>query len=331
MMLETIPSSVAEPLLLCGDCAELLQRIPDNSVDAIVIDPPYLYLDTKQKNSSFDIPFDEEKVFSSYKRILKPTGFLLFFGRGTSFYRWNTKVAEKGFVFKEEIVWNKVKPSSPFLPIMRRHELCAMWGASKKSKIRKATIPYTERLGDLSIERAVKKLTSDISKLKANMSNVEFLDDVKLWLEKGIITNRRITPAILAPSRYSDEPISSQANRVFRTMHSGCRDGDVMTCTLEEERNFSNEIEAIPDYIEAVNYGITYHPTQKPTRLLERLINIVTDEGALVLDSFMGSGTTGIACKNINRRFIGMELDERYFDIAKIRITEHKKQTTSLL
>lgn len=62
------------------------------------------------------------------------------------------------------------------------------------------------------------------------------------------------------------------------------------------------------------------HPTQKPVALFEYLIKTYTNEGDTVLDNCMGSGTTGVACKNLNREFIGMELDEGYFDIAKERI-----------
>lgn len=62
------------------------------------------------------------------------------------------------------------------------------------------------------------------------------------------------------------------------------------------------------------------HPTQKPVALMEYLIKTYTDEGDLVLDNCMGSGTTGVACRNLNRNFIGMEMNEEYFNIAKKRI-----------
>jgi site-specific DNA-methyltransferase (adenine-specific) len=62
------------------------------------------------------------------------------------------------------------------------------------------------------------------------------------------------------------------------------------------------------------------HPTQKPVNLMEYLVKTYTNEGDLVLDFTMGSGTTGVACKNTNRNFIGIELDEKYFEIAKERI-----------
>ena len=65
------------------------------------------------------------------------------------------------------------------------------------------------------------------------------------------------------------------------------------------------------------------HPTQKPVALMEYLIKTYTNEGETVLDFTMGSGTTGVACKNLNRSFIGIELDPRFFKIAEKRINEN--------
>lgn len=69
-----------------------------------------------------------------------------------------------------------------------------------------------------------------------------------------------------------------------------------------------------------------YHPTQKPVPLLEYLIRTYTNEGDIVLDNCMGSGSTGVACVNTNRDFIGIELDEKYFKIAKERIEKIEKE-----
>lgn len=66
------------------------------------------------------------------------------------------------------------------------------------------------------------------------------------------------------------------------------------------------------------------HPTQKPVALMEYLIRTYTKPGELVLDNCMGSGTTGVACLNTGRRFIGIEMDEGYFKIAKYRIENHQ-------
>ena len=68
------------------------------------------------------------------------------------------------------------------------------------------------------------------------------------------------------------------------------------------------------------------HPSQKPVELLEYLIKTYTDEGQTVLDFTMGSGSTGVACANTGRDFIGIELDEGYFDIAQKRISDAESQ-----
>ena len=68
------------------------------------------------------------------------------------------------------------------------------------------------------------------------------------------------------------------------------------------------------------------HPTQKPVSLLEYLVKTYTNENDIVLDNCMGSGTTGVACINTNRKFIGIEKEEKYFNIAKERIEKAEKE-----
>lgn len=72
----------------------------------------------------------------------------------------------------------------------------------------------------------------------------------------------------------------------------------------------------------AESEGKSQHPTQKPVALMEYLVRTYTNEGNAVLDNCMGSGTTGVACANIGRKFIGIERDDTYFDIAKSRIEQ---------
>ena len=68
--------------------------------------------------------------------------------------------------------------------------------------------------------------------------------------------------------------------------------------------------------------GNKKHPTEKPVELLKLLIENSSNEGDIVMDCFMGSGSTGIACINTNRKFIGIEIDKKYYDIAIERIQE---------
>ena len=86
---------------------------------------------------------------------------------------------------------------------------------------------------------------------------------------------------------------------------------------VQEYTNYPTQL------LEFSNEGKTVHPTQKPVALLEYLIKTYTNEGDIVLDNTMGSGSTGVACVNTNRMFVGMEKDEKYFNIAKERIENY--------
>ena len=68
----------------------------------------------------------------------------------------------------------------------------------------------------------------------------------------------------------------------------------------------------------------SFHPTQKPVSLIEYLIKTYTNEGDVILDNCIGSGTTAIAAMNLNRNYIGFEIEKKYYDIAVNRIKEHK-------
>ena len=93
------------------------------------------------------------------------------------------------------------------------------------------------------------------------------------------------------------------------------------------KKRFIQDLTNYPTQIlEFSSEGKTVHPTQKPVALMEYLIRTYTNEGETVMDNCMGSGTTGVACVNTGRNFIGMELDKNYFNIAKQRIEEAQKQ-----
>lgn len=81
------------------------------------------------------------------------------------------------------------------------------------------------------------------------------------------------------------------------------------------------------DVLEIPSEGRTVHPTQKPVALMEYLIRTYTNEGETVLDFTMGSGTTGVACMNTGRNFVGIERDEGYFNVAEERIRDAKQKT----
>ena len=119
--------------------------------------------------------------------------------------------------------------------------------------------------------------------------------------------------------------------------------GKPYTCIAGKEKfNLLNKSNVTEKGYETVNNGTRFpksiikfnrdknkqHPTQKPVALMEYLIKTYTNEGETILDFTMGSGTTGVACVNTNRKFIGIEMDDKYFEIAKKRINDAQEQMT---
>lgn len=98
-----------------------------------------------------------------------------------------------------------------------------------------------------------------------------------------------------------------------------------MIKTIIQKKRYPKNIIKYSKYNKECNQLNRVHPTQKPVEILEYLIKTYTNEGDLVLDFTMGSGSTGVACLNTNRKFIGIELNEKYFNIAKNRMEELDK------
>lgn len=113
------------------------------------------------------------------------------------------------------------------------------------------------------------------------------------------------------PQKNKGKPYKAKSGNMTTTNY-GKFDGNYLT--------ENNDGLRYPTDIIKFNKECGLHPTQKPVALLEYLINTYTNEGETVLDNCMGSGSTGVACLNTNRKFIGMEIDETYFQIAKERI-----------
>ena len=136
-------------------------------------------------------------------------------------------------------------------------------------------------------------------------------DNMKYYPQNLIAVNRKITER----KRINDEHVFERRSRVGKQYTQQYTNYPINIL------KYSREPKSI-------------HPTQKPVALLEYLIKTYTNEGDVVLDNCMGSGSTGVACVNTGREFIGIELDENYYNIAKNRIsqalndglTEHKLQ-----
>jgi len=112
---------------------------------------------------------------------------------------------------------------------------------------------------------------------------------------------------------YNPQGLQDYGKIVRRGNNGGC-------CGDSGKENFQAKTRYPRTIQKFKSEGKTVHPTQKPVALMEYLIKTYTNEGETVLDFTMGSGTTGVACQNLNRNFIGIEKDEKYFKIAKERI-----------
>lgn len=130
---------------------------------------------------------------------------------------------------------------------------------------------------------------------------------------KGRVTNGTRTPMKYNPQKTEGKPYKQMSGRVSENWKGGLK--NIITENKDGLRH--------PKTIQKFNRDKEgFHPTQKPVALLEYLIKTYTNEGDTVLDNCMGSGSTGVACLNTGRRFIGMELNDKYFEIAQKRIKE---------
>ena len=148
-----------------------------------------------------------------------------------------------------------------------------------------------------------------------NAPNVNFqpfrIHEFVFVFGKGRVTNGKRTPMKYFPQKNEGKPYCQKSGRMSENWKGGL--GTVVTDNKDGLRHPKTIQKFVRD-----KGGL--HPTQKPVALMEYLIKTYTNENDTVLDNCMGSGTTGVACINTNRNFIGIELDENYFNIAKQRI-----------
>jgi len=235
------PSS--RPLLMLGDCLEVMSKIPDGSVDMVCTDPPYGTTACKWDSV---IPF--EPMWAQLKRITKPNGAIVLMASQPF---TSALVMSNVSMFAYEWIWVKSKITGVLnakkMPV-RKHEQVLVFCDRKATKVYNA---------------------------------------------QGLVKKETVTYQGGQSENY------------------GARSTKPYT---QEFTNWPRDVLEIP------SEGNTVHPTQKPVALMEYLIRTYTNPGEVVLDFTMGSGTAGVACKNLSRRFIGIEQDPNYFQLAQQRI-----------
>ena len=142
---------------------------------------------------------------------------------------------------------------------------------------------------------------------QCNHMPMSVYETISVFGEFGLSKNAKIQPKYYPQGV---EEINKPKKAKTSTEHRVC----------DNNKDHVQKFKNYPRQIQHFKSERGLHPTQKPTELMEYLIKTYTDEGDIVLDFTMGSGTTGVACINTNRKFIGIELDEKYFNIAQERI-----------
>ena len=226
-----------------GDCLEIMQKIPDESIDMILCDLPYGRTQNKWDKK---IPFD--LLWKHYERIIKNNGAIVLFCQQP---------------FTSELIMSN--------PKMFRY--CWVWYKH-----------YTRGF------------------LNAKKQPLRVCEDIAVFYKKQC----QYFP-IKTKGKFRKKGNSNKSN--------GCY-GYYRKISYANDEYYPRNL---LDFA-GVNNTKLLHQTQKPVELLEYLIKTYTKEGETVLDNCMGSGSTGVACRNLNRDFIGIEKEAEFFTVAKERI-----------
>ena len=300
--------------LIKGDCLIESDKIESGSVDLILTDLPYgIMIRTGDTDTDiikmrdklkWDLAIDPKKVFDIANRILRKNGKMILFSQEP---------------YTTELVKNQIWE----LPFNYR----ATW---EKDNFANALgtkvnmVSFTEDVLTFS-----KTYENEINETQKYL-NYELIEsgkqkkDFYLKLSTDIIGHTFTKPNRYAfPTQKTYKEIQSIAKGYFlkpyeelKIINDNNKNKFASTFNLWEGKKYkSNILKYKKDYN-------GHHPTQKPVLLLEDLIKTFSNEGNLVVDLTMGSGSTGVACANTNRNFTGIEMDNNYFNIAKQRINE---------
>jgi len=344
-----------------GDCLELMNNIPNNSINLILCDLPY---GTTACSWDVIIPFD--KLWEQYNRIIKENGIIIL----TASQPFTSFVVTSNIdLFKHHWVWNKIRGVGHLLakkrPMMATEDiivfykdltqrkqqvssfrslreyfyklLCYMGetnkSIAKKLGHRKAehyfyVLPKKEvinRIGqradhcfrygstqwDLPTEEVYQELM--------NVFKIDKFIDFKTYTQlRGEYSKEenKFKEVTYNPQMRKREKPRKSINNGTTECYSG--DGKEFSGDILEEKYPINILE----FSKSSGKDLLFHPTQKPIKLFEYLIKTYSNKGDLVLDNCMGSGTTAIACVNTNRKFIGIEKEFKYIDIANKRLSQ---------
>lgn len=370
-----------------GDCLEVLRKLADSSVDAIVTDPPY-GLSFMGKRWDYDVP--DVEVWTECLRVLKPGGHLLAFAGTRTQHRMAVRIEDAGFEIRDMIAWlygsgfpkshngpwggTALKPALEPITVARKplsgtvanNVLEHGTGALNIDGCRVPAEPMEPNTGSGGMPRrhedeqrgpGIVSQPHALGRWPANVIHdgsseilAAFPDAPGQMADASRSTKPRNSQHIYGALRRGrgDEASANADNAgvVGFSMRPGMRRLDTGSaarffyCPKASRADRNEGTEGLPqrqggmvsntsgqhltrrDDYDPPQVG-NYHPTVKPTDLMAYLCRLVTPPGGLVLDPFMGSGSTGKACMREGFRFLGIEREAEYLAIARARI-EHE-------
>ncbi len=338
--------------IICGDCLEVMKDIPDKSIDLILTDPPYYKIMKKDyAGNKYDWDnswgsFEEylsfiESCFAEFKRIIKKNGSFYCFA-DDKIAAYIQVIGDKYFHLENNIVW--FKPNN--MPIKG-------WANFR------SYAPVTERLLFYSCE-VEKTGLQEIYEDKSCFADIKMYmrgERQKIMDACGFKTleefNQYIneitdTRSVVSRHYFADSQWIFPTDEIYKKLQTTGffqREYEELRREFEElKKKYDGLVEGYEslrrpftpkkNYTDVWEMPITGgkerlgHPTQKPIKLIERIINTSSRGGMIVFDPFLGSGTTAHACINTGRQYIGIEKDPGYFEIAKKRIRDAQAQKT---
>lgn len=300
--------------LLHGDCLELMKEIPNASVDLILTDLPYGIMKNAPSTwdadkMKWDTVIDPTEVHNLANRILRKNGKMVLFSQEPYTSRLiNGAIPNVPFSYR--MIWEKDMFANAL-------------GCNK------APVSYYEDILVFSKTHDLEGLHPLRQYFKAVMAYI----GLNLKQINQALGHRRAEHTFYVASTQFSLCTEETYNELIQVFGIDKMDDFISYEELMDvERKFSSVFNLwegnkyksnILKYTKDYN---GYHPTQKPIALLEDLIKTFSNEGDTVVDLTMGSGSTGVACQNTNRNFTGIELDDKYFEIAKRRISEARNK-----
>ena len=296
-----------------GDCLERMKEIPDGSVDMILTDPPYgtvkgARIDGWNGNKTdWDTVIEQKAMLEECNRILRKNGCLALFCQDPYTAQLMTK-PHNNIPFSYRYTWVKNHFANPLFakkaPLNYTEDVCVFfkqYETLSQHPLRDYGGAVFKHIG-LSMKSIFKIMGHRGADHFFRHHSMQFgLCTEKTYSELVELFDLHVQPWFLPYCELVkvDMDFKRTVKRTFNL--------------LNESKHKSNVLTYKKDYTRL-------HPTQKPVSLLEDLVKTYTNERETVLDFTMGSGSTGVACVNTNRNFIGIELDEDYFKIAQKRI-----------